>query len=76
MTSTDNTVTYDHPDATPPETSITASPANPSASSQATFSFSGTDDIAVAGFECSLEGAAFTDCSSPPVRQLPDDRGI
>lgn len=31
----------------------------------ATFTFSGTDNVAVASYECSLDGAAFATCTSP-----------
>jgi hypothetical protein len=30
-----------------------------------TFTFTGSDNVSVAGFECSLDGAAFAPCSSP-----------
>jgi MYXO-CTERM domain-containing protein len=45
-----------------PETTLTASPANPSQDPSATFAF--TSDTGTL-FECSLDGAAFTDCTSP-----------
>jgi len=34
-------------------------------SSSITFTFSGTDNVLVAGFECSLDAAAFSACTSP-----------
>ncbi len=43
------------------DATITASPANPSNSRTAQFSFSGTG----ATFECSLDGAAYSACTSP-----------
>lgn len=60
-------------DPTPPETTITSSASGSGAvtnggltgSSSMTFEFVATDNIAVAGIECSLDGAAFTSCSSP-----------
>lgn len=54
-------------DTTPPNTTITSGPANGSVtfSSSATFGFTGTDNVGVAGFECSLDGAAFAACASP-----------
>jgi hypothetical protein len=58
-------ITYEAPDTTPPDTSITAAPVTPSPSASAAFSFEGTDDSAVAGFECSLDGGSFTACISP-----------
>ena len=48
-----------------PETTITSQPANPSASGDASFAFTGTDDQGVARFECSLDGAPFATCVSP-----------
>jgi len=48
-----------------PETAIDAAPADPSASSSATFSFSSPDASAL--FECSLDAAPFTACTSPLV---------
>jgi uncharacterized protein (TIGR03382 family) len=50
-------------DATPPQTSITASPASPTSATSATFSF--TADDAQATFECSVDGTAFSPCTSP-----------
>jgi arylsulfatase A-like enzyme len=42
---------------------ITQKPTNPTTSSSATFSFTGGPEAV--GFRCSLDGAAFTDCTSP-----------
>jgi N-acetylneuraminic acid mutarotase len=54
-------------DTTAPDTTITANPANPSASANASFSFTGSDSggSGVAGFECKLDGGAFIACTSP-----------
>lgn len=56
------------PDTTAPDTLITDAPANSSASSAASFSFSGNDnrttDTALA-FECALDSAAWSACTSP-----------
>ncbi|MBS1792203.1 MAG: VCBS repeat-containing protein [Acidobacteria bacterium] len=55
-------------DSIPPDTTITANPVNPSNSSSASFSFTGTDDQTPSGsliFECSLDNAAFSACASP-----------
>ena len=49
--------------SSPPDTTITATPANPTMSTSATFSF--TSVPAGATFECSLDGATFTACASP-----------
>jgi hypothetical protein len=65
--SIDNTVTY-IPDPTPPETTIDSHPANPTSSTSAAFTFSGTDNLTPAGsliFECQLDGAGFNACASP-----------
>ncbi len=48
----------------PPTTTIDSAPPD-STSSTATFTFSGSDTGRVAGFQCSLDGAAFTPCTSP-----------
>src|SRR5207244_3031938 len=52
-------------DTKPPETSITAGPANSTTSTTAQFTFTGTDAGGVAGFECNLDGAGWSSCSSP-----------
>jgi hypothetical protein len=55
-------------DTTPPDTTITANPPNPSNSSSASFSFTGTDNITPSGsltFECKLDGGSFAACTSP-----------
>jgi hypothetical protein len=48
----------------PPTTAITVQPTNPSGP-EVSFVFTGTDDVAVTAFECSLDSAAFTACTSP-----------
>ena len=53
-------------DTTPPDTTLTAYPLNPSTSTVAVFAFVGTDTgSGVAGFQCSLDTAAFVGCTSP-----------
>ncbi len=49
-------------DASPPDTVIDGAPPSPTTARQASFDFSGTD---AAAFACSLDGEAFTACSSP-----------
>jgi len=66
-TSTDNTVTFVF-DSTPPNTTINSGPTNPTTSTSATFTFSGSDNITPAAsltFECKLDGGAFASCTSP-----------
>lgn len=66
-TSTDNTVTFVF-DNTPPDTTIDSGPPNPSSSSDATFTFSGTDNVTPSGdltFECQLDSDGFSSCASP-----------
>jgi hypothetical protein len=46
-----------------PETTITSTPPNPSASTSAVFSFTSDDDSAT--FECQLDGEGFGNCTSP-----------
>ncbi|MGH8588175.1 MAG: calcium-binding protein [Gammaproteobacteria bacterium] len=56
------------PDTTPPDTSLTSFPPNPDTSTSPSFGFSGTDDAtptAGLGFECQLDGAGFSPCTSP-----------
>jgi hypothetical protein len=52
-------------DVTPPNTTITSDPGTTIHSHSATFAFSGSDNVAVSSFECSLDGAAFAACTSP-----------
>jgi Ca2+-binding RTX toxin-like protein len=55
-------------DTTPPDTTIDSNPTNPSNSSSASFTFSGTDNVTPAGnltFQCDLDGGGFTACTSP-----------
>ena len=49
-------------DATPPDTTITATPANPTTSRSAKFKFKSTELIST--FQCNLDGAGFTSCKS------------
>ena len=50
-------------DAAPPETTITATPANPTNSDSATFEFVSSE--AGSTFECNLDGGGFVACTSP-----------
>jgi hypothetical protein len=50
-------------DNTAPDTAVDSGPQGAISSSSATFAFS-SDDVA-AGFECSLDGAAYAGCTSP-----------
>ncbi len=54
-------------DGVAPDTTLTTTPADPSALSTATFEFTGTDVGAagLAGFACALDGAGFQPCVSP-----------
>jgi hypothetical protein len=55
-------------DTTPPETTISSAPPDPANSGTATFSFTGSDNVtapASLSFRCQLDGAGFSDCSSP-----------
>jgi hypothetical protein len=49
-------------DTTPPDTTLTAMPANPTTSASATFRFTSTERRST--FECNLDGAGFTACKS------------
>ena len=52
-------------DKTPPLTQIDSGPSNPSSSSMATFTFSGSDALSAVSFECAVDAAAFAACTSP-----------
>lgn len=53
-------------DTIAPDTQIDSGPPTPSASSTATFTFSGFDaGVSVTTFDCSLDGGAFAACASP-----------
>ncbi len=55
-------------DTTPPDTTITASPSNPSNDTSPSFGFAGSDDQTPAGsltFECALGNSAFAACPNP-----------
>jgi hypothetical protein len=54
-------------DANAPDTVIVSGPASSTTATSASFSFTGSDDTTSAGalaFQCSLDGAAFSGCSS------------
>ena len=56
------------PDTTPPNTTILSGPSGNIKQTNASFTFSGTDNVtppANLAFECKLDGAAFSACSSP-----------
>jgi hypothetical protein len=64
----DGATTQTVQDSVAPDTSITSQPSNPSNSSSASFSFTYSDASPSSGlkrFECNLDGAGFTTCSSP-----------
>ena len=53
-------------DTIPPDTTIVSSPANPSSSTSAALTFSGTDSgSGVGSFQCQLDAGAFAACTSP-----------
>lgn len=55
-------------DNVPPDTTILTTPGNPSNSSSAAFTFTGSDNQTPPGslaFECSLDNASFATCASP-----------
>lgn len=54
-------------DTTAPDTTIGSNPSDPSASPDASFSFTGDDGAGsgVASFECQLDGESYAACSSP-----------
>lgn len=54
-------------DTTPPDTTITAGPADGSATASmyVRFEFTGSDNVGVARFECRLDGGGWDSCTSP-----------
>jgi hypothetical protein len=52
-------------DSTSPTAQITKGPKDKTTKKRATFEFVGADTRTVEGFQCSLDGGAFTACSSP-----------
>ncbi len=59
---------YELNDSTPPDTTITGNPTNPSSSATAAFTFTGSDNLTPPGsltFQCQLDGGAFVACTSP-----------
>ena len=63
------TFTWTAVDTTPPDTSITSGPVGTTTSHSASFGFTGTEP---GGFQCSLEGGAWSACSSPATSSVPD----
>jgi hypothetical protein len=57
------TVTATFTDTTPPDTTILSGPSNPSNDPNPTFTFESSEPGST--FQCSLNGAAFTACTSP-----------
>jgi CSLREA domain-containing protein len=56
------------PEVNPPDTALVSQPPNPSGSTTAGFTFTGTDDntpLYELDFQCSLDGAPFADCENP-----------
>jgi hypothetical protein len=53
------------PDTAAPDTTITSQPKAKTKKKKATFEFTGTDARVVASFECSLNGAPLSPCTSP-----------
>jgi large repetitive protein len=56
-------VTFGAPDNTPPETTITGGPSAETLSRSASIAFSASQEFST--FECSVDGGAFTACTSP-----------
>lgn len=55
-------------ETTPPETTITGTPLNPSRHISATFTFTGSDNVTLAEnltFECALDSSNFVPCTTP-----------
>ena len=52
-------------DLSAPDTSITVAPASYVNSTSASFTFGGIDNVAVASYECRLDGSAYSACTSP-----------
>ena len=48
-----------------PDTSISAGPPGSTTSSGASFSFAGTDNVGVSGYECQLDASSWAGCWSP-----------
>lgn len=61
-------------DTAPPDTTITSAPTTVASGRSASFDFAGTDNVtspASLAFTCSVDGGAFTGCTSPLVVTLP-----
>lgn len=66
---------YELVDSTPPNTTITTFPANPTAGTSAPFQFTGSDTggSGLAGFQCALDAGSFTACTSQTTYSGLDD---
>ena len=60
-------------DTTPPDTTISEKPSDPSTAADATFKFSATDSSGVARTECSYDSAPYATCTSPKTYPDVDD---
>jgi hypothetical protein len=58
------TVNQAQADTTAPDTTITSAPTD-STSTSASVSFTGTDNVGVAGFDCRIDGGTYASCASP-----------
>lgn len=52
-------------DTTPPETNITSADLGTTSDNTPTFTFAGSDNVGVTGFDCRTDGGAWASCSSP-----------
>jgi hypothetical protein len=65
---------YTCTDTTPPESAITSGPSQGAVVTNRAVTFSFASNDAESGFQCSLDGTAFSPCSSPLTRRLGEGR--